>query len=74
MLQHLLVPFTLRERRGEIRVSVTVNEDPVRLGCDLLDISLPADAARGLPVCEATPIIDLDGYASACGWIQVVRS
>ena len=67
-------PFSLRGNAGHVRVSIVANEDPIRVGCDLLDRALPPDAARGFPVCEATPVIDLDGYAGACGWIQVVQS
>lgn len=67
-------PFSLRSELGEVHVSISANDDPVRLGCHLLNPSVPADAARGFPVCQATPVIALNGYAGACGWIQVVRS
>lgn len=55
-------------------MSIVPNDDPMRIGCTLLDPTLPREAAFDLPVCEATPVIDLDGYAGACGWIQLVRS
>lgn len=67
-------PFSLRGKVGHIRVTLVPNGDPIRIGCDLLDRALPPETARGFPVCEATPAIDLDGYAGACGWIQVVQS
>lgn len=67
-------PFSLRGKIGEIYVSIMANDDPVRLGCHLLNRTLPHDAAGGFPVCEAKPVIDLDGYAGACGWIQLVSS
>ena len=69
-----MLPLSMRGRLGHVQVSITANDDPVRLGCHLLDRSLPEEAARSFPVCEATPIIDLVGYAGACGWIQLVRS
>ena len=73
-MARLRLPIVLRGRVGEVRVSVRANDDPVLLGCDLLDPSLDRQAARGFPVCQATPHIDLDGYRGMCGWIQVVRS
>jgi hypothetical protein len=68
------VPFSLRGEVGEVLVRVFPNEDPVRFGCNVLDSTVPVDVARGFPICEATPVVDLDGYAGACGWIQLVRS
>jgi len=68
------LPFFLRGRAGELRVVINANESPIRVGCDLLDPTLPSDLAVGFPVCEATPTIGLEGYAATCGWIQVVRS
>ena len=70
----LVLPFSMRGRAGNIHVSVSANDDPVALGCDLLDPALAQNAAHGFPVCEAVPVIDLQGYAAGCGWIQVVRS
>lgn len=67
-------PFLLRGKVGQVRVSIVANDDPIRVGCDLLDRALSPETARGFPMCEATPVIDLDGYAGACGWIQVVQS
>jgi hypothetical protein len=55
-------------------VTVNTNLDPAVLGCTLLDPALPVDAALGYPVCRASISTDLDGYAAAFGWIQVVRS
>jgi hypothetical protein len=57
-----------------VQASVEVNDDPVRVGCDLLDAGLPPDAARGFPVCRATVVLEADGYAAALGWVQLVRS
>ncbi|HEY7859111.1 MAG TPA: hypothetical protein VIC82_11495 [Candidatus Nanopelagicales bacterium] len=57
-----------------LEVTVQSNVNPAALGCDLLDPALPADAALGYPVCRASIHTDLDGYAAAFGWIQVVRS
>ena len=57
-----------------VNVSVAVNDDPRSVGCDLLDPSLPSDAARGFPVCRATVDLARDGYAAALGWVQLVRS
>jgi hypothetical protein len=70
----LRVPFRLRGHDGEVRVVVAANDAPVGLGCDLLDETLPKEAALGFPVCTATPILDAHGYAAMCGWIQLVRS
>jgi hypothetical protein len=69
----LSVPYTFRGQSGRVQVSVTVNTEPARFGCDLLTPSSPS-AATGFPVCLARPEIPLDGYAAACGWIQLVRS
>jgi hypothetical protein len=68
------IALVLRERPCVLRVGVRRNDDPARLGCDLLDLQLPADAAAGFAVCEAVVETDLAGYAAAFGWIQVVRS
>jgi hypothetical protein len=73
-MTRLSLPFVLRGRTGEVQISVVANDDPARLGCDLLDPSLDRLAAWGYPVCEATPDIAVDGYAGMCGWIQLVRS
>jgi hypothetical protein len=70
----LRVPFTFRDVACEVVVAVRPNDDPSRYGCDLLDPSLPADAAADFPVCTAEPVLPLRGYRAACGWIQVVRS
>jgi hypothetical protein len=70
----LIVPFALRGRTGTVRVRIGPNDDPVALGCDLLDRTLPRDAANGFPVCEAALVFDLVGYAAICGWVQLVRS
>lgn len=64
----------MRGRAGVIQVEICANDEPTRFGCDLLDTALPSEAARGYPVCEARLVIDLDGYAAVCGWIQLVRS
>lgn len=68
------IPFGLRGQPALLRVDVRRNDDPVRLGCDLLDPNLPGNAAEGFAVCEATVETALSGYAAAFGWIQVVRS
>ncbi len=68
------LPFSLRGAPGNVHVSVVANDDPVGVGCDLLDASLPADAALGFPVCRATVSLDADGYAACLGWLQLVRS
>lgn len=68
------MPFTLRGVSGQIHVSLVVNDDPLRYGCDLLDPDLPPDAAQGYPVCRAEIEHDADGYAAAMGWVQLVRS
>ena len=68
------LPFSLRGAPGVVDVSVTVNDDPLALGCHLLDPSLPPDAAAGFPVCRATVELEAEGYAGALGWVQLVRS
>jgi len=68
------LPFSLRGAPGEVEVSLVPNDDPQALGCDLLDRSLPPDAARGFPVCRATVSVAADGYAAMLGWVQLVRS
>lgn len=68
------IPFMMRGTSGVIAVDVSANVNPVALGCDLLSDELPADAASGFPVCRASADIELDGYAAAFGWIQLVRS
>lgn len=68
------VPFSFRGKQGGVHVTVRANDQPRLVGCDLLDPSLPADAAEGFPICTAEPRISLSGYAAACGWVQVVRS
>ena len=70
----LRLPFTSRMTACTLDVTVQANLDPAALGCPLLDPALPADAALGYPVCRASISSDLDGYAAAFGWIQVVRS
>ena len=68
------IPFRWRAKDALIRVSVSPNTDPVALGCDLLDATLPPDAAAGFPVCRASVVAGLDGYAACHGWVQLVRS
>jgi len=68
------IPFTLRGVSGQIHVSLVINDDPLRYGCDLLDPDLPPDAAQGYPICRAEIEHDADGYAAAMGWVQLVRS
>ena len=70
----MLLPFSLRGAPGVVDVSVTPNDDPRAWGCDLLDPSLPPDAAAGFPVCRATIELPAQGYAAALGWVQLVRS
>ena len=67
-------PFRWRATGALVRADITPNTDPVALGCDLLDTSLPSDAAQGFPVCRASVVVDLDGYAACHGWVQLVRS
>lgn len=73
-MDHMSMPFTLRGVSGQIHVSLVVNDDPLRYGCDLLDPDLSPDAAQGYPVCRAEIEHDADGYAAAMGWVQLVRS
>ena len=68
------IPFRWRATDGVMRASVVPNDDPVALGCDLLDATLPPDAAAGFPVCRASVVTDLDGYGACHGWVQLVRS
>jgi hypothetical protein len=68
------VPFRLRATDGVIVAELSVNADPVALGCHLLDAELPTNVAQGFPVCEASADIDLKGYAACHGWLQLVRS
>lgn len=73
-MSEVTVPYSFRGVHGDVHVAVVANDDPRAVGCDLLDASLPADAAKGFPICTAAPRIALSGYAAACGWVQVVRS
>lgn len=70
----LSLSFTLRGISGLIAVSVTGNTDPDAIGYSLLSGGLPADAARGFPVCRATVAYQAHGYAAVFGWTQLVRS
>jgi hypothetical protein len=67
-------PIRLRATPGLIITDISVNRDPVALGCDLLDPELPRDAAQGFPVCRTVVDIDLEGYAACHGWVQLVQS
>lgn len=71
---NLRIPFTLRGIGGLISVSVTGNTDPDAIGYSLLGGELPADAARGFPVCHATVTYPAQGYAAVFGWTQMVCS
>src|SRR5687768_42614 len=68
------IPFRLRSAAGTVEVDLVPNNHPVELGCGLLAGSVPARAAYGFPVCTATIRHPAQGYAAACGWIQLVRS
>lgn len=70
----LTVPFRCRGREGAVDVEVVPDDDPPHWGCDLLDPTLPADAALGYPVCTATVRYAAAGYAAVLGWVQLVRS
>jgi hypothetical protein len=70
----LRLSFSARGTSSTVNVSVLPNLDPAALGCPLLDPSLRPDAAYGYPVCRAEVATELDGYAAAFGWIQLVRS
>jgi hypothetical protein len=52
----LRVPFSLRGISGLISASVTPNTDPGAIGYSLLTGGVPADAARGFPVCRDRPL------------------
>jgi hypothetical protein len=58
--------FTARGFPGSVEVTVEPNVDPPALGS-------PAHA-KDFPVCRATVTHGGAGYASAFGWIQLVRS
>ncbi|MDQ1552851.1 MAG: hypothetical protein QOD50_2273 [Actinomycetota bacterium] len=73
-MPELVLPFRLRGVAGRITVGLDVNDDPTGWGCDLLTQQLPADAARGFPVCRAEIDHPARGYAAALGWLQLVRS
>jgi hypothetical protein len=57
-----------------IAVSATCKTDPDAIGYSLLSGGLPADAARGFPVCHATVAYQAEGYAAVFGWTQMVCS
>jgi hypothetical protein len=60
------LPFTLRNRIGNIDITVAATRDPDELGAPL--------ESRGLPHCQATVSHPATGYAAMLGWIQLVRS
>ena len=68
------IPFTLRGIPGSIEMSIGENLDPRLVGYELLTGGLPADTARGFPICRASVRYAADGYASVFGWTQMVRS
>src|SRR3984885_9840115 len=70
----LRVHFSLRGISGLISVSVTPDTDPGAIGYSLLTGGLPADVARGFPVCRATVTYPARGSAAMCGWTQMVRA
>jgi hypothetical protein len=65
--------FSLHGRNGSVAVEFEANEDPSRWGFEALGLDWPLNLALGLPVLEATVSYAGEGYASAMGWIQVVR-
>lgn len=73
-MSHTSIPFRLRAAAGTIEAGLVRNNHPVELGCGLLDASVPAAAAFSFPVCTARIEHPAQGYAAACGWIQLVRS
>lgn len=64
MSSSLVLPFSARGQTGEVRVSVTENIDPERVG------SVPA--ATGFPMCLATVEYEASGYLAMLGWVQNV--
>jgi hypothetical protein len=60
----LELPYEWAETKGSVRVEITVNDDPVGLGC--------AEFARGFPLCRARVEPPARGYADALGWVQLV--
>ena len=60
----LSLEFEARGVPGIVEVSVWVNDDPT-------DVGTVAEA-EGFPACQATVAIDLRGYASLFGWVQLV--
>jgi len=60
----LSLGFEARGVPGTVRLSVWVNSDPGAVGS--------GPEAEGFPACQATVSIDLRGYDSLFGWVQVV--
>jgi hypothetical protein len=61
---NLSLEFEARGVGGTVDVIVWLNNDPATVGS--------GPEATGFPVCEATVSIDLRGYSSLFGWVQVV--
>lgn len=68
------IPFRLRGADGQVTIRYGVNEDPVRWGYPVLELSWAhPELVRGFPVIEAAVEHPAEGYAADMGWLQVVR-
>ena len=71
-----LIPFNLKGKNGKVSVYYGVNDDPIKVGFDVLPgIPFDINVSRGYPVINAR-IEDYagSGYRMFCGWIQIVTS
>ena len=66
-------PFTLRGVDGEIDVLYGINDDPVEIGFDLLNLPFDNDLVVGFPFLKASIIYPEDYYKAFFGWIQMVK-
>ncbi|MBN1933867.1 MAG: hypothetical protein JW934_04335 [Anaerolineae bacterium] len=73
--QPTTIPFTLKDRSGQVTVRYGANTDPVKAGFDALPaFALDLKETLGYPCVHA--IIEQyagSGYRALCGWIQIVR-
>jgi hypothetical protein len=83
-IQQISLPFTCRQQRGKVDITLQPNNDPEHAwGLDLIFPHIPpisfAENFHGFPVVSAKvsypdPAGPLSGYGSLFGWIQLIKA
>lgn len=72
VIQHVRLPFELREQPGVVEVIYGVNDEPIAWGHEILNVPNAVDRASGCPVVQAIVEHPAQGYAAYFGWIQIL--